>query len=121
VVATPASSHASAVLNGSRRGPAQHDRREDKPLSASSKDGGNKADGTTVKSEKELEKECNKAGKAVKFQARKKAQPQTAGHAGNKKREEKNNDEGVLPAYVEETAKGDKKMPKSLEGPYHKG
>ncbi|KAH6323735.1 hypothetical protein HBI37_225140 [Parastagonospora nodorum] len=88
-------------------------------LSASRKDGRHKAD---VKSEKELDKERKKADKNAKFQAKKKAQPQAAGppgSAGNKK-DKKDKDESALPAYVEETAKGDKKMLKSLDDPYHK-
>ncbi|KAH5396953.1 hypothetical protein HBI42_218940 [Parastagonospora nodorum] len=94
-------------------------------LSASRKDGRDKAD---VKSEKELDKERKKADKNAKFQAKKKAQPGSPGSAGNKKdkndkkdkKDQKDKDEGVLPAYVEETAKGDKKMLKSLDDPYHK-
>ncbi|KAH3957010.1 hypothetical protein HBH70_221860 [Parastagonospora nodorum] len=53
-------------------------------LSASRKDGRDKAD---VKSEKELDKERKKADKNAKFQAKKKAQPGPSGLVGQQKRQ----------------------------------
>ncbi|KAH5139332.1 hypothetical protein HBH69_219650 [Parastagonospora nodorum] len=53
-------------------------------LSASRKDGRDKAD---VKSEKELDKERKKADKNAKFQAKKKAQPGPSGLGGQQKRQ----------------------------------
>ncbi|KAH7344317.1 valyl-tRNA synthetase-like protein [Pyrenochaeta sp. MPI-SDFR-AT-0127] len=72
-----------------------------------------------VKTAKELDKERKKAEKDAKFQAKKKAQARPAGPDG-KHRKEKAKDESVLPAYVEETKKGDKKLLKSLDDPHHK-
>lgn len=90
---------------------------------APGKDGGDKDAGKKAKTEKELEKERKKAGKDAKFQAKKKAQAAAAapeGKEGKEKKEKKKKDEDVLPEYAEETKKGDKKILKSLDDPYHK-
>jgi valyl-tRNA synthetase len=93
--------------------------------SAPGKDGGDKAEGKKVKSEKELEKERKKAEKDAKFKAKKAAQAQAAGgakEAGQPKesKKAKAKKEEALPEYVEETKPGEKKILKSLDDAYHK-
>ncbi|KAF1959129.1 valyl-tRNA synthetase-like protein [Byssothecium circinans] len=66
------------------------------------------------KSAKELEKERKKAEKDAKFQAKKAAQAAASGPAPGKEKKKKAEKE-VLPEYVEETPKGQKKILKSLD------
>jgi valyl-tRNA synthetase len=83
--------------------------------SAPGRDGGDKNGETKVKSAKELEKERKKAEKDAKFKAKKAAQataPKDAGPAKEKKEKKKAE---ILPEYVEETPKGQKKILKSLD------
>lgn len=94
--------------------------------SAPGQDGGDPQAPKKVKTEKELEKERKKAEKDAKFKAKKAAQAAGAGKEtakadGAKPKKKKEKDEGeVLGDYVEETKKGDKKILKSLEDPFHK-
>jgi valyl-tRNA synthetase len=89
--------------------------------SAPGQDGGDKDASKKVKSEKELEKERKKAEKDAKFKAKKAAQAGPSGAAGKEVKEKKPKAEKeVLPEYVEETPKGDKKILKSLDDPFNK-
>lgn len=85
--------------------------------SAPGRDGGEKDVEKKVKSAKELEKERKKAEKDAKFRAKKAAQASKDG-ATTKKKEKKEKD--VLPEYVEETPKGEKKILKSLDTEFTK-
>ncbi|KAF2498450.1 valyl-tRNA synthetase [Lophium mytilinum] len=93
--------------------------------SAPGKDGGEKGVAKKVKTEKELEKERKKAEKDKKFQEKqaklKGGDGGKAGKAAAKPKEKKKKEEAeVLPAYVEETPKGEKKILRSLDDPYTK-
>lgn len=75
------------------------------------------------KTAKELEKERKKAEKDAKFKAKKAAQAGAAAapkEGGAKKEKKKGKEEEVLPEYVEETPKGEKKRLRSLEDPHTK-
>ena len=75
------------------------------------------------KSAKELEKERKKAEKDAKFKAKKAAAAGAAkdgAAAPAKEKKKKGKEEEQLPAYVEETPKGEKKRLKPLDDPYTK-
>ncbi|KAK8146232.1 hypothetical protein G3M48_003420 [Beauveria asiatica] len=76
-----------------------------------------------VKTEKELEKERQKAEKAAKLEAKKaKAALQAANAAANKEKKAKKEkaDEPEVPPYVEDTPPGEKKRVRSFEDPNFK-
>ncbi|EJP70548.1 valyl-tRNA synthetase [Beauveria bassiana ARSEF 2860] len=76
-----------------------------------------------VKTEKELEKERQKAEKAAKLEAKKaKAALQAANAAANKEKKAKKEkaDEPEVPPYVEDTPPGEKKRIRSFEDPNFK-
>ncbi|KAM3507089.1 hypothetical protein MY11210_007302 [Beauveria gryllotalpidicola] len=76
-----------------------------------------------VKTEKELEKERQKAEKAAKLEAKKaKAAVQAANAAANKEKKAKKEkaDEPEVPPYVEDTPPGEKKRVRSFEDPNFK-
>ncbi|KAM3447943.1 hypothetical protein MY3296_008221 [Beauveria thailandica] len=76
-----------------------------------------------VKTEKELEKERQKAEKAAKLEAKKaKAALQAANAAANKEKKVKKEkaDEPEVPPYVEDTPPGEKKRVRSFEDPNFK-
>jgi len=84
------------------------------------KDRGEKDLGKKVKTEKELEKERKKAEKDKKFQE-KQAKLKSAAPAQTKAKEKKKAEtKEVLPEYVEETPKGEKKILKPLDDVFHK-
>ncbi|OCK77520.1 valyl-tRNA synthetase-like protein [Lepidopterella palustris CBS 459.81] len=95
--------------------------------SAPGRDGGDKGTEKKVKSEKELEKERKKAEKDKKFQekqAKLKSEGKKA-EAGKEKKEKKatgkaEKEKEVLPEYLEETVKGEKKILKPLDDVFHK-
>ena len=84
------------------------------------KDRGEKDLGKKVKTEKELEKERKKAEKDKKFQE-KQSKLKSAAPAQTKAKEKKKAEtKEVLPEYVEETPKGEKKILKPLDDVFHK-
>ncbi|KAK3054361.1 hypothetical protein LTR09_004629 [Extremus antarcticus] len=85
---------------------------------APGKDGGDKAEGTKQKSEKELAKEKVKAEKAAKLAAKLEKQKALAAASQPKQKEKKQQQK--LEPYVEDTPKGEKKILKPLDDEYHK-
>jgi len=83
--------------------------------SAPGRDGGEKNGEAKVKSAKELEKEKKKAEKDAKFKAKKAALTTAPKDAAPAKEKKDKKAKEILPEYVEETPKGDKKILKSLE------
>ncbi|KAF1912478.1 tRNA synthetases class I-domain-containing protein [Ampelomyces quisqualis] len=73
------------------------------------------------KSAKELEKERKKAEKDAKFKAKKAAAAGAPKEGGApKEKKKKGKEEELLPEYVEETPRGEKKRLQSLDGPFTK-
>lgn len=92
--------------------------------SAPGKDGGEKDVAKKVKTEKELEKERKKAEKDKKFREKqekaKGGQASKGGKENLKPKDKKKKEEEVLPEYVEETPKGEKKILKPLDDVFTK-
>ncbi|KAF2836258.1 valyl-tRNA synthetase [Patellaria atrata CBS 101060] len=87
---------------------------------APGRDGGDKNEGKKVKSEKELEKERQKAEKAKRFAEKQAKMQKTAAAPSKKEKKKVESKEEVLPEYKDETPKGQKKILKSLDDPYNK-
>ncbi|KAF1997617.1 valyl-tRNA synthetase-like protein [Amniculicola lignicola CBS 123094] len=110
----PADHVKTALLEGAHNdGTGQH---------AGGQDGGNKDEPQKVKSEKELERERKKAEKDAKFKAKKAAQASASKDTakGPAKEKKPKAEKEVLPEYVEETPKGEKKILKDLDDVFHK-
>lgn len=98
----------------------EHANAEATGQSAPGQDGGDQDAPKKVKTEKELEKERKKAEKDAKFKAKKAAQASASGAGKEAKEKKPKAEKEVLPEYVEETPKGEKKVLKSLDDPFHK-
>ncbi|KAF2739349.1 hypothetical protein EJ04DRAFT_531980 [Polyplosphaeria fusca] len=105
----------------SKKAILEHSNADGTGQNAPGQDGGDKDAPKKVKTEKELEKERKKAEKDAKFKAKKAAQAAGAGkEAAKPAKEKKKKEEEVLPAYVEKTPKGEKKILGSLDDAFHK-
>lgn len=87
-------------------------------VNAPGKDGGDKDGEKKEKSERELAKERQKAEKAAKLAA--KQEKQKALQAASQPKQKEKKQQVTLPAYEEETPKGEKKILKPLDDEYHK-
>lgn len=119
---TPNTTAPPAVEGDSVKDILEHANKEATGQSAPGVDGGDKNAEKKVKSEKELEKERKKAEKDAKFKAKKAAQAASKGApaggaegAPAKEKKKPKAEKEVLPEYVEETPKGQKKILKSLD------
>jgi hypothetical protein len=112
---SPNSAPPPAVAEDSVQDILNHANKEGTGQSAPGVDGGEKNPEKKVKSEKELEKERKKAEKDAKFKAKKAAAGAGGAAAAPAKEKKKKAEKEVLPEYVEETPKGEKKILKSLD------
>lgn len=87
---------------------------------APGQDGGDKQGEKKEKSERELAKERQKAEKAAKLAAKQEKQKAMQAASQPKQKEKKQQQQEKLPAYKEETPKGEKKILKPLDDEYHK-